>query len=118
MSMYRRVMGMAGAGALALGGVGAVIANSGVAYASPVASSTYTIGYPLSGVTFAASNSVATDSSVYTVNFTVPSGDSSPSQTVYLSGLPGTADVTSGSYVVEVGGSVVTPVSFARSKSK
>ena len=125
MSMYRRVMGMAGAGALALGGVGAVIANSGVAYASPVASSTYTIGYPLSGVTFAASNSVATDKSVYTVNFTVPSGDSSPNQTVYLSGLPGqlsmstttATDVASGSYVVEVGGTVVNPTSFTYDSS-
>ena len=108
MSMYRRVMGMVGAGALALGGVGAILANSGIAYASPVSSSPYTIGYPLSGVTFAASNSVATDASVYTLNFTVPSGDSSPSGTVYLSGLPGSVSSSAGTYVVVVNGTNTT----------
>jgi len=98
-SMYRRLMTMAGATALTVGGLGAVLATGGTAFASDPASSPYSIGYTVSGVTFASTSSVSNASANYTLGFVMPSNVDTSTTTLTLSGLPdaslpGTAIVT------------------------
>jgi hypothetical protein len=85
--MYRRLMGMAGATALTVGGLGAVLATGGTAFAS-TPSSFYTIGYSVSGVTFASTSSVGGATANYTLGFVMPSNVDTTSTTLTLSGLP------------------------------
>ena len=85
--MYRRLMGMAGATALTVGGLGAVLATGGTAFAS-TPSSYYTIGYSVSGVTFASTSSVGGATANYTLGFVMPSNVDTSSTNLTLSGLP------------------------------
>ena len=88
-SMYRRLMTMAGATALTVGGFGAILATGGNAFASS-GSSYYTVGYPVSGVTFASTSSVSGAGANYTMGFVMPSNVSGASSTtIALSELPG-----------------------------
>lgn len=84
-------MSMAGATALTVGGLGAVLATGGTAFASPAASNPYTIGYAVSGVTFASTSSVGKASANYTLGFVMPSNVDTSSTTLTLSGLPDSA---------------------------
>lgn len=80
-------MGMAGATALTVGGLGAVLATGGTAFAS-TPSSYYTIGYSVSGVTFASTSSVGGATANYTLGFVMPSNVDTSSTNLTLSGLP------------------------------
>ena len=86
--MYRRLMSMAGATALTVGGLGAVLAMGGTAFAAGTPSSPYTIGYAVSGVTFASTSSVGNASANYTLGFVMPSNVDTSTTTLTLSGLP------------------------------
>jgi hypothetical protein len=88
--MYRRLMGMAGAAALTVGGLGAVLATGGTAFAS-TPSSYYTIGYSVSGVTFASTSSVGGATANYTLGFVMPSNVDTTTTNLTLSGLPDSA---------------------------
>ena len=97
-SLSRRLIGLAGVAALTVGGAGAVLLSAGSAYAATptytLASNDFSIGSSsVGGVTFAASSSTTSATSVvYTYGFTIPSGFSGTA-TVTPGNLPGATTV-------------------------
>jgi len=94
--MYRRLMGMAGATALTVGGLGAVLATGGTAFAAPpsVTSNAYLVGTALSGVSFSTTSSVQGKTANYSFTFVMPSGVGSTT-TVALADLPSKTSASS-----------------------
>jgi len=94
--MYRRLMGMAGATALTVGGLGAVLATGGTAFATTpsVTSNTYLVGTALSGVSFSTTSSVLGKAANYSFTFVMPSGVGGTT-TVTLADLPSKTSASS-----------------------
>ena len=94
-SLYKRLMTMTGAAGLIAGSVGMFVGAGASAYAQSNTSASYTIGYKVTGVSFASSSDASKASANYTVGFTMPTNVGTSTATVVVAGLPDSSLPTS-----------------------
>jgi hypothetical protein len=86
---------MTGAAGLIAGSVGMFVGAGASAYAQSNTSASYTIGYKVTGVSFASSSDASSATANYTVGFTMPTNVSTSTATVDVGGLPDSSLPTS-----------------------
>ena len=94
-SLYKRLMTMTGAAGLIAGSVGMFVGAGASAYAQSNTSASYTIGYKVTGVSFASSSDASKASANYTVGFTMPTNVGTSTAVVDVAGLPDSSLPTS-----------------------